>query len=368
MTMFDAQRLRTHVRSVFEAAGAEGAASSAVARVLVEGDLLGYHTHGVLLSRQYLADLRTGQATGRAVQVPRLTGTSSVGSLDCGHAFGPHVVEQALTVTEEAARTSGIGALALGRSHHIGCLAAYLSPMEHRDLITIIMSSNPARASVLPHGGLDPVMTPNPLAVRIPTEGDPIILDISTSSVTNGAVARAESLGQRLPFPVLLDAEGTLTDDPTGVLAPGPGGILPVGGPELGYKGFGLGLLVEALTSGLAGTGRRQHPEGLGASVFVLSLWAGGFAGGPALTEEAEFLARACRASTPRQAGTSVRLPGSEALKRKRERTIGGIPLPADALTALAAATESAGVAFDAGSLMVTPGRGAATRSNADRP
>lgn len=355
MTLFDAERLRRHVRTVFEAAGTDPDVSAAVARVLVEGDLLGYHTHGVLLARQYLSDLRTGQAVGRAVPVPSLTGGAPVGSVDCGHAFGAHLVEQALAATEAAARQSGIGALALARSHHIGCLAAYLSTMEHQDLITVIMSSNPARASVLPHGGLDAVMTPNPVAVRIPTGSRPVILDISTSSVTNGAVTRAESFGERLPFPALLDAEGQLTDDPTGVLAAGRGGILPLGGLDLGYKGFGLGLVVEALTSGLSGAGRRQRPEGLGASVFVLSLSAEGFAGAGALTEETQFLAQVCQASTPRRPGTSVRLPGSEALRRKEERTAGGIPLPDDALAALAAAAESAGVRFDEESLRTDP-------------
>ena len=352
-SLIDAELLRQHVRAVFLAAGTHEEVAGAVARVLVEGDLLGYHTHGVLLAEQYVADLRQGRAAGHALQLPELSTSSPVAAVDCRHVLGPYLVEKALAATAATARAGGVGAVALAQSHHIGCLAAYFSPLDDQDLISVIMSSNPARASVLPHGGLEPVITPNPIAVRIPTGTVPIILDISTSTVTNGTVARARKLGGRLPFPVLVDPDGTLTDDPTDVLTHEQGGILPLGGLELGYKGFALGLLVEALTSGLAGKGRRQRPEGLGASVFVMSLGADGFGGADGLVEEMQHLADTCLASTPRAGSESVRLPGSASLSRKQARSRDGIPLPADALDALAAASAAVGTVLDVSSLQV---------------
>lgn len=352
-SLVDAELLRQHVRAVFLAAGTHEAVAGAVARVLVEGDLLGYHTHGVLLAEQYVSDLQRGRAAGDALQLPELSSSAPVAAVDCRHVLGPYLVEEALAATVTAARAGGVGALALARSHHIGCLGAYLSPLEDQDLISVIMSSNPAGASVLPHGGQDPVITPNPVAVRIPTRTVPIILDISMSTVTNGAVARARKLGERLPFPVLVDADGSLTDDPTDVLTHEQGGILPLGGLELGYKGFALGLLVEALTSGLAGRGRRQRPEGLGASVFVMSLSADRFGGADALVEEMQHLADTCLASTPRAASEPVRLPGSAALSRRQARGRDGISLPANALEALSAASASVGRVLDLTSLQV---------------
>lgn len=343
----DARRLREHVRALFARAGADGAVSDAVAAALVEGDLLGYHTHGVGLSRGYLADLRAGKASGAASRLPRIPPSPATSATDCGYVLGAYAVDRALAATTARAAEFGVGAVALSRAHHIGCLAGYLSRRTDDDVITVLMSSNPARASVAPHGGISPVLSPNPVALRIPTADVPVIVDISTSSVPNGAVTAAYANGTQLEHPVLTDHEGNPSDAPADLFGPPPGSIQPLGGREFGHKGFGLGLMVEALTSGLAGFGRRDGPDGLGASVFVMALAARGFAGGEALRAETSHLARLCRRSRPLDPERPVRLPGSAALARKAEYQAAGIPLPADALASLTAASAEQGIQLD---------------------
>src|SRR6202012_753969 len=102
---------------------------------------------------------------------------------------------------EEAERRAdrfGIGALALRRSHHIACLAAFLEGPARRGHLVLVFSSDPSDAHVAPFGGLTPVMTPNPVAAGIPTPGDPILIDVSTSITTAAMCGRVRAAGGRL--------------------------------------------------------------------------------------------------------------------------------------------------------------------------
>ena len=156
-----------------------------------------------------------------------------------------------------------------GIRHHIACLAAYLKRATDDGLIAIIESSDPAVAAVVPHGGLTPFITPNPIAAGLPISDDPLLVDVSTSITSMGYARQQMRAGKRLPGEWLIDAEGNPTTDP-GVLFNEPkGALLPLGGLDAGHKGFALALLVEALTAGLAGHGRADPPAGWGGSVFV---------------------------------------------------------------------------------------------------
>ena len=127
------------------------------------------------------------------------------------------------------------------------------------------------------------------------------------------------------------------TDDPDALER--SGALLPLGGFDHGHKGFALGLLVEALTQGLAGFGRADEPNGWGASVLVLAFAPPMFAGTESFARQVDWLAEACLASTPADASRAVRLPGQLALERKAAALRDGIerfPGIADDLRALA--------------------------------
>ena len=141
--------------------------------------------------------------------------------------------------------------------------------MTDAGLMAILSASDPSIGGVAPHGGRRGLYTPNPIAAAWPTDGDPVMLDVSMSITTHGMVRRAQREKRRLPGPWLIDAQGNATDDPAVVLASPPGALLPIGGLDHGHKGYALGLLVEALTGGLAGRGRADPTEGWTANVFL---------------------------------------------------------------------------------------------------
>jgi LDH2 family malate/lactate/ureidoglycolate dehydrogenase len=193
--------------------------------------------------------------------------------------------------------------------------------------MALVYCSDPSGASVAPFGAVTPVFTPNPLAAGIPTSGDPILLDMSASYTTNGMTTRLFNAGDVLPHPWVQDANGAPTRDP-GVLFHEPKGtLLPLGGLEAGHKGFALALMIEAMTSALAGHGRAEAPQNWGASVFVQVLDPRAFGGLDAFRTQMDWLVRACHDATPRPGVSRVRLPGERALALYREQAANGVAL-----------------------------------------
>jgi L-lactate dehydrogenase len=211
-----------------------------------------------------------------------------------------------------------------------------LKPVTDAGLIILLMSSDPSAAGVTPHGGVASRLTPNPLAAGIPTGADPILIDISTSTTTNAMNQRLAAQGETLPGLWLVDADGRPSDDPRVLTGGRPGAMLPLGGFELGHKGFALALIVEALTSALSGRGRSEAPKPFTASVFVQIIDPDAFGGREAFVREMRFVAELCHATPVAPGNPPVRLPGEAALARRRRQIREGIALHDGILPALA--------------------------------
>ena len=183
-------------------------------------------------------------------------------------------------------------------------------------------------------------MTPNPIAVAIPTLAEPILIDMSASIATAGLAGRLAREGGRFPGPWAIDASGGPTSDPAVLGADPPGALLPAGGLDHGHKGYGLGLAVEALTQGLSGYGRADGETRWGASVFVQVLDPEAFGSLAAFQRQASFLAAACLATPPISADAPVRLPGQRALAGLRSAKASGLDLRDDVFSNLMALGE----------------------------
>ena len=332
---YPAEALRAMAAALLRAGGMQEEHARDVAEVLVEGDLLGHTTHGLALLAPYLAEIESGSLrTAGDYRVVNERGASAL--WDGERLPGPWLVLRSVDDAAGRARRFGTGTVVIRRSHHIACLAAYLTRATDRRLVMLLSCSDPNAASVAPHGGLQPVFTPDPLAFGVPTGGDPVLIDLSASLTTNGMTARLHKHGKRMPHPWLLDAAGRATDDPAVLFTEPRGTILPTGGVDAGHKGYALALLVEMLTGALAGYGRADPKEGWGATVIVQVWDPEAFGGIEPFVRQADWLAAACRSNPPRPGTDAVRLPGQRGLALKREQLHRGVALHADIYPALA--------------------------------
>lgn len=337
------ETLVTFARRLLEAAGLDAAIATDVAEVLVEGDLLGHDTHGLALLAGYLTELDKGSMRrSGSYEVVNARGAAAL--WDGQRLPGPWLVRRAMHAAAEMAQTHGTGTVVIRRSHHIACLAAYLREATERGFVMQLQTSDPNVASVAPFGGTQAVFTPDPLAIGFPTAGDPVLIDISASLTTNGMSNRMRAQGRQYDHAFLLDAQGHESRNPAVLFTDPPGTILPVGGKAAGHKGYGLALLVEALTGGLAGFGRADPKEGWGATVFLQLIDPEAFGGLGALQRQTQWIADACHANRPVEGGPPVRLPGEGGLRRRRDQLANGVSLHPAILPALAPWAQRYGV------------------------
>ena len=302
-----------------------------VAARMLDAELLGHRSHGLWLLATYLERLQGGHiATEGTVRV--LSATDSSFSWHANRLPGAWVMHRAITEVIERAESRAVVVATIAECSHIGCLQSYLLPLVEQNLLVTLSATNAGIASVAPFGGMDPVLTTNPIAYGVPTRGDPILIDQCTSLASNTFFTAFAARGETLPGEWLLDANGNPTNDPNVLAQQPPGTVLPLGGLEFGYKGFGLGLAVEALTLALSGSGRRTKPDKFGQGVFLQVLNPRLLGGLDAFLDETTHLADACHASRVRESSPPVRLPGERALALRRQQMREGILLADDVL------------------------------------
>ena len=345
MTRYPASLLTEYATTLLTKAGLDGAKARTVAEILLEGDLLGHTTHGLVLLALYLGEL--GQGSMAKTGEPRVVADFPAAvTWDGMRLPGPWLTVKAIELAIARAKINGTCTVAIRRSHHLACLAAYLKRVTDAGLMVILSTSDPSVGGVAPHGGRRGLYTPNPIAAAWPTDGDPVMLDVSMSITTHGMVRRAQREKHFLPGPWLIDAQGNATGDPAVMLADPPGALLPIGGLDHGHKGYALGLLVEALTGGLAGKGRADPSEGWAANVFLQVFDPALYGGRDDFIRQTSWLAKACRETPPRAGFEKVRLPGEAGLRRREKQLTNGVELHPAILPALAPWAEKWGVAL----------------------
>ena len=333
--------------ALFLAAGLDRDKASTTAALLVEADLIGHTTHGSALVPAYLKEIAEGRlrTTGQPEVV---TDRPAVLVWDGRHLPGVWLAAAAVDQAVQRAIVCGTASVAVRRSGHIGCLAAFLERATSRGIMVMICSSDPAVATVAPHGGRVPLFTPDPIAIGIPTDGDPILIDTSASITTNGFSARLAAEGRSWSHTWWLDAAGRPTTDSSVVTTEPPGTILPTGGVDHGHKGYALALLIESLSQALPGFGRADRPTSWGASFFVQAWDPELFTDRQAFLRQTSWLAAACRGNPPRPGVERVRVPGDQAAACKLRALAEGIELYPGILEALSREAARLGVPLPA--------------------
>lgn len=329
MPTFPAATLAALCRSLFEAAGVPAADADVVARSLVDANLCGHDSHGVMRAPQYVDFIRKGTYKAGA-PLTVIQETPAVVAADGGWGLGQVQAYRLLEKLLPKAQALGIAAGTLRNCGHTGRLGEYaeFAAKENMALFAAVNSHGSGRR-VAPPGGTEGRISTNPICMGAPTSGAPVVIDFGTSAAAEGKVRAQFQKKQPAPEGWLIDHAGAPTTDP-GVLYSEPrGNILPFGGAQA-YKGFGLGLLLDLLCGGLSG-GPCSNPNyplaGQGnAAVFVLFNPAL-FGGVEHFLKESDGLASYVR-SCPTVAGATITLPGDPERQAKEKRLAEGIPVP----------------------------------------
>ena len=326
-------KLNKFCTSVFKKLGMDDEKAKDTSEILVEADMMGHSTHGVRLLPLYIKDVEAGNMKLSGNQIT-LNDTGSCITIDGDNLPGIWLTKQGLKLSSERAKIHGVSTVLIKNSHHNGALAAYLLPIVERGLVPIIKCSVPSSATVAPFGGTKALLTPDPMALAFPTNGEPVIIDISASITTNNMIADKIVKNEMFDFNCLLTKDGIPTNDPKEVFE-NNGTVMPLGGLEYGHKGFGLALGIEALSQGLSGSGRSRKLKTMNLSIYIQVIDPDAFAGLDAFKNEMSFLYNECINNPPIDKNNKVRMPGQNALLSRKKSIENGIYLSKETLKSL---------------------------------
>lgn len=350
--LIEARRLGDFITDIFSAAGCSREEARRIAGNLVEANLTGHDSHGVIRTPRYLLWL----ADGKILPDQNLTVVSDHDAmlvLDGNFGFGQTVGPLAVRRGIDRAAEKGVAIVALRHAGHLGRIGAFAEMAADAGQVSIHFVNVAGSVLVAPFGGVERRMSTAPVAIGVPNPGsDPVILDFATSLVAEGKVLVAGKGGKPLPDDALIGPDGERSGDPAllyggadPVLTPdkreGAGAIRAMGE----HKGSGLALMCELLAGALTGSGA-TGPDYPRVYNGMLSIYMSvdrfdtddGFA-----AELRRYIAY-FKSSRPADAGGEVLTPGEPERTAMRERLSNGVPLGDDIWASLVQAGESVGV------------------------
>jgi LDH2 family malate/lactate/ureidoglycolate dehydrogenase len=242
-------RLKAFIREAMMRLGLPEPDALTVASLMAEADLQGSDGHGVSRLPQYARRIKAGGFNTRPnIHVVREQASTALLNGDNG--MGHLVMKRAAEIAIEKARSTGIAWVNSQFSNHAGPASLYATmPLAH-DMIGLYFAVGNAN-HLPPWGGLDMLLSTNPIAAAIPAgDEQPIVLDMATTVAAYGKVKTKALRGETMPEGWMIDREGKPLTDPKRA---DEGMLLPLGGMEAGYKGYGLAMIIGLLAGTLGG-------------------------------------------------------------------------------------------------------------------
>ncbi len=348
MPTLPAERLNRIARVLLEAAGTPANEAEIIARHCIEANLAGHDSHGIIQIPSYIDRVKVGHIVpGAPWTITQESPTTTV--IDGHWGFGYVATERAMKLTIEKAKTQNLAAATVFRQGHIGRLASYpLMAAREGFFAMITADSGRSPKHVAPYGGAKARLGTNPISFAVPSnlEGQ-LFLDMATSAVAAGKISLAVARGQQVPAGWIIDGEGRATTDPK--LFKPDGALLPLGGTE-GYKGYGLGTMVEIFAGLLTGLGygvepTGRHNDGCFMAVFKVSAFRDLEVFKTEVTEFAHYL----KSTPPAEGFSEVLYPGEIEHRRELERGANGIPVEDSTWAALGKLAAGYGVEAELG-------------------
>src|SRR6201992_2485941 len=298
---------------------------------MAEADLQGSDGHGVSRLPQYARRIRAGGFNVRP-KIHVVREHPSTALLNGDNGMGHLVMKQAAEIAVEKARTTGIAWVNSQFSNHAGPASLYASmPLAH-DMIGLYFAVGNAN-HLPPWGGLDMLLSTNPIAAAIPAgDENPVILDMATTVAAYGKVKTKALRGESMPEGWMIDRSGKPLTDPKRA---DEGMLLPLGGMEAGYKGFGLAMVIGLLAGTLGGAAMGKdvidfnHDDGsvtnTGQAIAAINV--GAFGDVAAFKASVDTLVRDFRSSSRMPGVDRIFVPGERSHETRLIRTRDGIPV-----------------------------------------
>src|SRR5450432_4936924 len=343
MRTIAAAKLVDMVAAIMQGGGCDAHEATMVARRLVDSNLVGHDSHGVIRVGKYLEWMRNGWV--KANQIPSVTfETDSIAIVDGNRGFGQVVGEFAgKTGTAKAART-GIAMVGLRNCGHLGRVGDWAELAAAEGQVSLHFLNTSGAQRVAPFGGSDRRLSTNPITVGVPVAGgDPVILDVTTSMVAEGKLFVASNKGEQIPAGWIIDRQGKPTTDPKDFYD--GGALLTMGA----HKGSGLSIIVDLL-AGAISTGKSSDPGDTVLRNNMLSIYIAPSvydSEGAVAREVARFVAWV-KASPPAVPGEPVLLPGEVERVTRAKRTAQGVAIDDQTWKDLMAAASSVGIDVEA--------------------
>lgn len=344
----EAAQLARVASGLLQAAGIPDASATTVADALVEADLQGQASHGVMLLPMYLERIRLGSVSCR-VEARVVSERGAVVVLDAGHALGQLTADQAMTIAIGRAHEYGMGAVTVRHAFHFGVAARYALAAARSGCVGIALCNT--RPLMPAPGGAERIVGNNPLSTAFPTDdGVPLVLDMATSEAAMGRIRMAEAERKSIPPGWATDSEGRPTNDPAAAIR---GMLLPAGGA----KGFGLAFMIDLLCGALSGGAWGEAVRPLfgdpavpyDCSHFFLAMDVAFFGDRDEVAAACARAAARIRASRPAPGVERVYAPGEPEWRRRQDVRAAGdvVRVPPAVADAIEAAARALGVTLD---------------------
>lgn len=322
MLTFSEQRLLSVGSAVLTGLGTPADLAALVSRALVDANLAGHDSHGIIRLMQYANYVRAGQVQpAERPHVATRDGATAV--VDGAFGWGQVAAQLGAQTAMAVAAELGAGVVAVARCNHLGRLGDYVETMARAGFVGMAMSN--IDRSVAPYGGRTRMLGTNPVAYAAPRGPghDPIVVDFATSVLAEGKLRVARAKGETVPPGVILDKDGRPTEDPNDFYA---GGALRTFGL---HKGYGISMMCEVIGGGLSAMAPSCLPEyGGGNGTVMIAMKVGAFVPPDQFAAQADRLCDAVKAA-PAMAGVDeVLIPGEPELRARSARLRDGVQLP----------------------------------------
>jgi len=334
-----AERLVRLVAAIMAAGGSREAEAQTVARRLVDSNLVGHDSHGVIRVGKYLEWVRAGWL--RPNQPPSIVVESDAFAIiDGNRGFGQVVGEYATRRGIDKASRTGIAFIGLRNCGHLGRVGDWAEMAAQAGQVSLHFLNTSGAQRVAPFGGRDRRLSTNPISIGIPVaDADPVILDVTTSTVAEGKLMVAVNKGESVPEGWIIDRDGKPTTDPRDFYD--GGALLTVGA----HKRSGLSIVTDLL-AGAVSTGRSSDPDDPVLRNNMLSIYLAPQVYDPdgGVLREARRFVDWVKASPPMDAAQPVLAPGEVERRTRAERLARGVPIDDKTWSDLTAAGAAVGL------------------------